>query len=148
MNLRLTSVLFLVECGTTSLPQAQSIPDLAKKAEEAKAKKAEEQGKPEGAKDNKDGSDTKDAPKNTFTNSDLKDASSGGTSSSGSSDAKSDAKPTDAKPTPDAKDATASGEKRDEDWWRSHALALQRQREADLTALAAARVHYDSLPAH
>jgi len=35
---------------------------------------------------------------------------------------------------------------KDEDWWRSNALRLQRQRDADTRALTAAQLHFDALP--
>lgn len=147
MNLRLASLLFLGAVGTASFVQAQSIADLAKKAEEAKAKKAAEQAPPEGEK--KDDAKAKDAPKKTFTNTDLGGSSSSAPPPSDASNSKSDVQPKDTTQKPDAKDATAapsSGETKDENWWRSHALALKRQRDDDTTALLAARAHFDSLP--
>jgi len=39
-----------------------------------------------------------------------------------------------------------SADAKNEDWWRSRALPLQRQRDSDMRSLAAAQMHFDSLP--
>jgi hypothetical protein len=143
-RLRLT---FIVLFAFTVAPllRAQTIADLAKRTEEAKAKKAE-QATADGDKGKTDGTDSKDAPKKTFTNTDLVNAV-GPTTADAASEPKaapSELRSADSKDAP--KPTISSGEVKDENWWRSHALVLKRQRDADMVTLAAARAHYNSLP--
>ena len=54
--------------------------------------------------------------------------------------------PSDAGPVSSSSKPTSGGETKDEEWWRSRALALRRTLADDQTKLAAAKGHYDSLP--
>jgi hypothetical protein len=143
-RLRLTFII-LFALNVAPILRAQTIADLAKRTEEAKAKKAEPAAA-DGDGKKSDATNSKDAPKRTFTNTDLATAIAPATTdaASDSKAAPSEVKSTDSKDA--AKPAVSTDEVKDEHWWRSHALLLKRQRDADMVTLAAARAHYDSLP--
>ena len=122
---------------TVSL-QAQSLADAARKAEEQRVKAEQEQAKTADTKDS-----DKPAATKVYTNKDLQNVPATAV--------------VPAPPETVAKEPVVGGTDlktrvegtttvKDEDWWRSRALALRRTLADNQTKLVAAQVYYDGLP--
>ncbi len=136
MMIRSACVSLVVASLSTAALQAQSLAGAAKKAGEASAKAKQA-----------DGQKTVDKPATkVYTNKDLGDVppSTATTTPTETSDSKT---PSGSAATP-ASPATpaATSTPQDERSWRARARDLRRTLADDQTKLAAAKVHYDSLP--